>query len=203
MGMFSRRSAGYLVVATTLALTLIGPSLAQSQGQEVTIRDEKQLVESLRSGGYVIVVRHGATSLIKPIPTPSISITSPSSETSTRRARIWPKHLATQSARLASLPAKSTRATSIVRLRRRHSPDLKTSKRQKHFSHHAQAQHHRCVGQGLVRCEGRRSIDFQARGWQVSTCGPRANGGLAEVRCRQIEVHKGARPDDPGDSCWA
>jgi hypothetical protein len=61
MGLFSRRSAGYLVVATALALTLTGPPLAQSQGQEVTIRDEKQLVESLRSGGYVIVVRHGAT----------------------------------------------------------------------------------------------------------------------------------------------
>src|SRR5262249_34354775 len=60
MGMFSRRSAGYLVAAG-LALTLTGPSLAQSQGQEVTIRDHKQLVESLRSGGYVIVVRHGAT----------------------------------------------------------------------------------------------------------------------------------------------
>jgi broad specificity phosphatase PhoE len=61
MGMFSRRSAGYLVVAAGLALTLAGPFLAQSQGQEVTNRDEKQLVESLRSGGYVIVVRHGAT----------------------------------------------------------------------------------------------------------------------------------------------
>jgi len=61
MRMFSRRTVGYLVVATSLALTLIGPSLAQSQGQEVTIRDEKPLVESLRSGGYVIVVRHGAT----------------------------------------------------------------------------------------------------------------------------------------------
>src|SRR5215472_5925238 len=61
MGMFSRRSAGYLVMAAGLALALTGPSLAQSQGQEVTIRDHKQLVESLRSGGYVIVVRHGAT----------------------------------------------------------------------------------------------------------------------------------------------
>src|SRR6516164_3921947 len=61
MGMFSRRSAGYLVMAAGLALTLTGPSLVQSQGQEVTIRDHKQLVESLRSGGYVIVVRHGAT----------------------------------------------------------------------------------------------------------------------------------------------
>src|SRR6266436_415873 len=61
MRMFSRRSAGYLAVATGLALTLTGPLLAQSQGQEVAIPDQKQLVESLRSGGYVIVVRHGAT----------------------------------------------------------------------------------------------------------------------------------------------
>jgi hypothetical protein len=38
-----------------------GPLSAQSPGQEGTIRDEKQLLESLRSGGYVIVVRHGAT----------------------------------------------------------------------------------------------------------------------------------------------
>jgi hypothetical protein len=44
MRMFSRIAAGYLVVATSLALTLTGPSLAQSQGQEFTIRDEKQLV---------------------------------------------------------------------------------------------------------------------------------------------------------------
>src|SRR5262249_30835345 len=56
----SRRSAGYLVMAAGLALTLTGPSLAQSQAQEVTIPDQK-LVGSLRSGGYVIVVRHGAT----------------------------------------------------------------------------------------------------------------------------------------------
>jgi len=61
MGMFSRRSTGYLVMAAGLALTLTGPSLAQSLGQEVTIRDQKQLVESLHSGGYVVVVRHGAT----------------------------------------------------------------------------------------------------------------------------------------------
>src|SRR5215471_10249500 len=61
MRMFLRRAVGYLAVATSLALPLTGPSLAQSQGQEVAIRDAKQLVESLRSGGYVIVVRHGAT----------------------------------------------------------------------------------------------------------------------------------------------
>ena len=47
MDMFSRRSAGYLVVAAGLALTLAGPFLAQSQGQEVTIRDEKQLAAHL------------------------------------------------------------------------------------------------------------------------------------------------------------
>jgi hypothetical protein len=34
---------------------------AQSQGPEGQIRDPKQLVQSLRSGGYVILVRHGAT----------------------------------------------------------------------------------------------------------------------------------------------
>ena len=61
MHVFSRRSAGSLVVAMGLALTLTAPLLAQSQGQESAIRDQKQLVESLRSGGYVIVVRHGAT----------------------------------------------------------------------------------------------------------------------------------------------
>src|SRR5262245_48595515 len=59
MGMFSRRSAGYLVMAAGLALTLTGSFLAQSQAQDVT--PNQKLVESLRSGGYVIVVRHGAT----------------------------------------------------------------------------------------------------------------------------------------------
>jgi phosphohistidine phosphatase SixA len=61
MSMFSRRAVGCLVAATGLLLTLVGPSLAQSSGQESLIRDPKQLVQSLRSGGYVIVVRHGAT----------------------------------------------------------------------------------------------------------------------------------------------
>jgi phosphohistidine phosphatase SixA len=61
MSMFSRSAVGCLVAATSLLLTLVGPSLAQSLGQESLIRDPKQLVQSLRSGGYVIVVRHGAT----------------------------------------------------------------------------------------------------------------------------------------------
>jgi phosphohistidine phosphatase SixA len=60
MGMFSRRSAGRLVLAAGL-LILTGPSFAQSSGQEVATPDQKHLIESLRSGGYVILVRHGAT----------------------------------------------------------------------------------------------------------------------------------------------
>ncbi len=60
MSVFSRRAVGCLVVATSL-MTLIAPSYAQSQGPEGLIRDPKQLVQSLRSGGYVILVRHGAT----------------------------------------------------------------------------------------------------------------------------------------------
>ena len=61
MNMFSRRSLARLVVAAGLALTLAEPALAQSNGQEGMIQDARQLVQSLRSGGYVIVVRHGAT----------------------------------------------------------------------------------------------------------------------------------------------
>jgi phosphohistidine phosphatase SixA len=58
--MFSGRSAGYLVVGTSLLLSLILLSLAQ-QEQVDTIGGHKQLLQSLRAGGYVIVVRHGAT----------------------------------------------------------------------------------------------------------------------------------------------
>ena len=61
MNMFSRRAVARLAVATGLALTLAGPTLAQSKSQEGMIQDAKQLLQSLRSGGYVIVVRHGAT----------------------------------------------------------------------------------------------------------------------------------------------
>jgi phosphohistidine phosphatase SixA len=58
--MFSGRSAGYLVVATSLLLSLVPPSLAQ-QEQVDTIGAPEKLLQSLRAGGYVIVVRHGAT----------------------------------------------------------------------------------------------------------------------------------------------
>jgi phosphohistidine phosphatase SixA len=58
MSAFSRRAIGCLVMAMSL-MALIGPSSAQ--GPEGLTRDAKRLVQSLRSGGYVIVVRHGAT----------------------------------------------------------------------------------------------------------------------------------------------
>ena len=61
MLMFSRRAVGDLIVAASLALALTGPALAQSRGHEVATRDAKQLIEALRDGGHVIVVRHGAT----------------------------------------------------------------------------------------------------------------------------------------------
>ena len=60
MRMFSSRMVGYLVVATSLLLTLVPLSLAQ-QEQVDTIGTPEQLLQSLRAGGYVIVVRHGAT----------------------------------------------------------------------------------------------------------------------------------------------
>ena len=60
MSMFSRRSVGYLVLATSLLLSLVPPSLAQ-QEQVDTIGTPEKLLQSLRAGGYVIVVRHGAT----------------------------------------------------------------------------------------------------------------------------------------------
>jgi len=61
MSMFSRRAIGYLLVGIGLVLSLIGPASAQSQGPEGQVRDPKQLVQALRSGGYVILFRHGAT----------------------------------------------------------------------------------------------------------------------------------------------
>ena len=59
MSMFSRRVFGRVCVGIGVVLTLIGSASAQSQGLEG--RDPKQLVQALRSGGYVILFRHGAT----------------------------------------------------------------------------------------------------------------------------------------------
>ena len=222
MEMFSRRSAGYLIVATGLALTLTGPFLAQSQGQEVTIRDEKQLVESLRSGGYVIVVRHGATfsdqADTDPFNFDNIAKQRNLNEKGKELAKAFGDAMrqvgipagkvytsnfnrAFETAVLAGFkdiekttdltegglvvsPDENSRRAAALRKMLAQMPE-----RQKHFPHHA-----RCPGQGLVRCEGRRSIDFQARGWQVSARGALANGGLAEARCRQVGARSRRRP---------
>src|SRR5947208_17194699 len=60
MNLFSRRTAGVLVALAGSALAM-SVHLALSQSQPVMIPDAKQLVQSLRAGGYNIVVRHGAT----------------------------------------------------------------------------------------------------------------------------------------------
>src|SRR6476646_2410258 len=62
MTLFSRRVAGGLAAVAGLVLAMSAPSLAQSQNQQDgMIRDTRQLIQSLRAGGYNIVVRHGAT----------------------------------------------------------------------------------------------------------------------------------------------
>ena len=62
MTLFSRRAAGGLAAVAGFVLAMSAPSLAQSQNhQDAMIQDTQQLVQSLRAGGYNIVVRHGAT----------------------------------------------------------------------------------------------------------------------------------------------
>ena len=62
MILFSRKGAGCLTAVVGFVLAMSSPCLAQSQNdQSGMIRDAKQLVQSLRAGGYNIVVRHGAT----------------------------------------------------------------------------------------------------------------------------------------------
>jgi phosphohistidine phosphatase SixA len=62
MTLFSRRAAGGLAAAAGFVLAMSTPGLAQSQNDQASvIRDGSQLVQSLRAGGYNIVVRHGAT----------------------------------------------------------------------------------------------------------------------------------------------
>jgi phosphohistidine phosphatase SixA len=62
MTLFSRRAAARLAAVAGFVLALSAPCLAQSPDhQEGMSRDTNQLVQSLRAGGYNIVVRHGAT----------------------------------------------------------------------------------------------------------------------------------------------
>jgi phosphohistidine phosphatase SixA len=62
MAWFSRRAAGALAAVAGLVLATSSPCLAQSRNdQGGMIHDPRQLVQTLRAGGYNIVVRHGAT----------------------------------------------------------------------------------------------------------------------------------------------
>jgi phosphohistidine phosphatase SixA len=57
-----KRAAGYLAMVSSTLLVLSAPCLAQSADhQNGASRDTAELVQSLRGGGYNIVVRHGAT----------------------------------------------------------------------------------------------------------------------------------------------
>src|SRR6516225_10649734 len=62
MTVFSRKGAGYVAAFAGFVLAMSSPCLAQSRNDQAgMIRDANQLVQSLRAGGYNIVVRHGAT----------------------------------------------------------------------------------------------------------------------------------------------
>jgi phosphohistidine phosphatase SixA len=62
MSLFSGGTVGRLTAVAGFLVALSVPCLAQSQNlSDGMIRDSGQLVQSLRSGGYNIVVRHGAT----------------------------------------------------------------------------------------------------------------------------------------------
>ena len=119
MTLFSRRAAGCMAAIAGFVLAVSAPCLAQSQDhQDSEIRDTRQLVQSLRAGGYNIssgMARRLRTRRISILLT---SITSPNSETSTTKARSWPRRLATQFAGLVCLSERSTRASSIAPTRR-------------------------------------------------------------------------------------
>jgi phosphohistidine phosphatase SixA len=62
MTLFSRRAAARLAATAGIVLALSAPCVAHSlDRQDGMGRDTQQLVQRLRAGGYVIVVRHGAT----------------------------------------------------------------------------------------------------------------------------------------------
>src|SRR6516165_2482232 len=210
MSMFSKRTLGCLFAGISLLLTPIAPSLAQAPGQQGVIQDPNQLIQSLHSGGYVILVRHGATfsdqadtdpfnfeniakqrnlnekgkALAKAFGDAIRQVGIPAGEVYTSNF-----NRAFETAVLAGFkdiekttdltegglvvsPDENSRRAAALRKMLAQMPE----KGKNTLSHHAQTKHHRCLGQGLVRCEGRRSINFQARGWQVSACGPCANG---------------------------
>jgi hypothetical protein len=56
----------------------------------------------------------------------------------------------------------------------------------RHHSHHAPAEHYRCAWQGLVRCQGRRSLNLSLGRWRLQARGPRADGRMAAYRSNEI-----------------
>ena len=115
MTLFSRRAAGGLAAVAGLVLAMSAPSLAQSQGIIKKVRSRFRAVGSIVTCGWLqdIVVRHGATFSNQADTDPFNFDDVAKQQTSTTRARSLQKHLATQSARLACLLGKSTRASSI------------------------------------------------------------------------------------------
>src|SRR5262245_59053924 len=61
MSLFSGAAVGRLTAVAGLVLALSLPSLAQSPNRQDAMQDTGRLAQSLRAGGYNIVVRHGAT----------------------------------------------------------------------------------------------------------------------------------------------
>src|SRR5215831_3989913 len=211
MSMFLRRAVSCLVVATSLVLTPMGPSSAQSQGPEGLIRDPKQLVQSLRSGGYVIVVRHGATfsdqadtdpfnfndiakqrnlnekgkelakafgEAIRQVGTPVGEVYTSNFNRAFETAVLAgfkdvKKTTDLTEGGLVVSPDENSRRAAALRNMLARAPEK--GKNTFLITHKPNI--------GVVRCEGRRSVDFQTRGRQVPAGRARADGGLAEARC--------------------
>ena len=172
MTLFSRRAAGHLTAVAGFVLALYAPCLAQSQNeQEGLIRDTRQLVQSLRAGGYNIVVRHGATFSNQ-------ADTDPYNFDDIARQR----NLNDKGKELATAFGNAIRRVGVP------VGEVYTSKFNRAYETAVRAgfegiaQHHRRARQGLVRRQGGRGVDLQARGRQISARGESANGGLATAR---------------------
>ena len=130
MTLFSRRAGGLAAVAG-FVLAMSAPCLAQSSNQqEGVVRDPQQLVQSLRAGGYNIVVRHGATFSNQADTDPFNFDDIAKQRNLNDRARSWHRLLAMQSAGPACLLGRSTRASSIAPTRRPSEQVSRTSRRQ-------------------------------------------------------------------------
>ena len=130
MTLFSRRAVGGLAAVAGFVLAMSAPSLAQSQNhQEGMTPDTQQFNRYVRVviTSSSVMARRSRT---RRIPIRSISMISPSSETSTTRATSWQRHLARPSARSACPLGRSTRASSIELTRPPSEQDSSTSRKQ-------------------------------------------------------------------------